>query len=205
MAAGRGTTREVRYIATEMPGDRVPALAAGDRAERERAWRQLFETQHRRVYRLVVRYGVEPSEAEDLVQRTFVIAIRRLPHAGELRDPGAWLRGIAVRVVASHRRWRKVRRAKRWLLHDTDRAARAPVVTPEHHTAAAEEAAAARAVLAQMSGKLRDVLVLCDIQECQPAEAAAILGIPVNTVRSRRRLARQKFLSLWSERGEELR
>lgn len=202
MAAGRGTTREVRYAATEMPGESIPALSAGDRAERERAWRQLFETQHRRVYRLVVRYGVDPSEAEDLVQRTFVIAIRRLPHAGELRDPGAWLRGIAVRVVASHRRWRKVRQAKRWLLRETDRAARVPVATPERQTAAAEEAAAARAVLEQMSPKLRDVLVLCDIEELAPSEAAAILGVPVNTVRSRRRLAREKFVSLWSEREE---
>jgi DNA-directed RNA polymerase specialized sigma24 family protein len=43
------------------------------------------------------------------------------------------------------------------------------------------------------------VLVLCEIEELAPGEVAGTLGIPFNTVRSRRLLARRSFEKLWRE------
>jgi RNA polymerase sigma-70 factor (ECF subfamily) len=174
-------------------------LTSGDPRQREKAWRALVDAHYPRIYRLVCRFGVEPAEVEDIVQRALVVAFRRIHEVDDVRDPAAWLRGIAVRVVAQHRRWRGVRAAKRWILRDLPAAGVAPVITPEQSTASAEEMEAVRAVLARLSPKLRDVLVLCDIEELAPQEAAEALDIPVNTVRSRRRLAKEKFLALWEK------
>ncbi len=182
------------------------ALVAGLRGaadQREVTWRALYQAEFDRVYRLVCRLGAEPAEVEDLVQRAFLIAYQRLDQVGEIRSPIGWLRGIAVRVVAQHRRWRRVREAKRWLLRDLRVAAPPPVIAPDAGANAAREIDHCRAVLVRLNPKLRDVLVLCDIEDCTPKEVAEILGIPVNTVRSRRRLARDRFAAIWrKEYGE---
>ncbi|HEY3499072.1 MAG TPA: sigma factor-like helix-turn-helix DNA-binding protein, partial [Polyangiaceae bacterium] len=50
----------------------------------------------------------------------------------------------------------------------------------------------------RMSAKLRDALVLVELEEQTPREAAAILGIPLNTLRSRLLLARRQFEQLFA-------
>ena len=172
--------------------------------EREAAWRTLYDRHFNQVYRLVCRFGIEPGEVEDLTQKAFEVAFRRINEVDELRNPLAWLRGIVVRVVAQHRRWQRVRDAKRFLLRDLPAAAPPPVLTPEAGASNARELDRARAIMAQLSSKLQSTLVLCDLEECTPLEAAKVLGISVNTVRSRRRLARLKFKALWREQfGDE--
>ena len=69
--------------------------------------------------------------------------------------------------------------------------------TPEHAALGDESLERLRTVLEQMSPKLRDTLVLVDLEELLPREAAEILGVPLNTVRSRRALARAEFRRLW--------
>ncbi len=172
-------------------------LRSLDSGEREAAWRRLWTQHYHQIYRLAARFGVEPAEVEDVTQKAFVIAYRRIAEVDDVRDPLAWLRGITVRVAAQQRRWRGVREAKRWLLRESPAVRCDPVITPEHSVAAAQDAATVRGVLNQLSPKLRAVLVLCDIDELKPSEAAAVLGVSVNTVRSRRRLAKEKFRGLW--------
>jgi RNA polymerase sigma-70 factor (ECF subfamily) len=185
-------------------GAAIDRLRAAAPAERERAWRELYEGQFDRVYRMVCRFGIPTGEVEDLVQTVFMRAHGRLVELGDIRDVGAWLRGIVVRVVAEHRRWRRLRELKAWLLRDRVHDDLEEPPTPERLAATSQSQARVQDVLGRMSGKLRDVLVLCDIEQCQPAEVGELLGIPVNTVRSRRRLAREQFLALWRQRFGEL-
>lgn len=161
-------------------------------------WQGLCEEHYERLYRLACRFAVEPGEVEDVVQRALVIAFKRLPEVEDVRDPGAWLRGITVRVILRHLRWRRLRETKRWLLPHSP-IAPAPVITPEQSVAANEEIDSVRAVIKKLSPKLRNVLVLCDIEELKPGEAARQLGISVETVRSRRRLAKKKFMEIWKQ------
>jgi DNA-directed RNA polymerase specialized sigma24 family protein len=51
-----------------------------------------------------------------------------------------------------------------------------------------------------MSIKLRDTLILLDVEGMPPSEAARALGVPRNTMRSRHRLARDEFKRLWMQR-----
>ena len=182
-------------------GSVAPALRSGSVAERDRAWRALYQEHVDRIYRLVCRFGVEPGEVEDVTQRTFIIAHQRLQEIDDVENVGAWLRGIAVKVIGHHRRWHRVRRVKKWLVEATfgDDGIGTPE-TPESGTSSHEQQDRVRVVLGEMSVKLREVLVLTEIEEMQPAEAAKVLGIPVNTVRSRKRLAKEEFQRRWGER-----
>jgi DNA-directed RNA polymerase specialized sigma24 family protein len=92
------------------------ALRSTSVDERDAAWRALYDEHFAPVYRLVCRFGVPFADVEDVTQRVFVVAYRRVQEIDDVRNVGAWLRAIVVRVIAEHRRWLRVRRVKQWLL-----------------------------------------------------------------------------------------
>ena len=185
----------------DMADPLVTGLRATAREERDRAWRDLYDAHVDRIYRLAFKFGVREAEVQDVTQRIFVIAHERLSDALVVDDVGAWLRGIGVRVISDHHRWWRVRAMKRWLVNDT--MTPDAVRGPEHDVSTKQTQARVAEVLERMSPKLREALVLLEMQECPPAEVAAITGAPVNTVRSRGRLAREQFQRLWQERFGE--
>jgi RNA polymerase sigma-70 factor (ECF subfamily) len=178
----------------------VSALRSASTRDREEAWRALYDDHFERLHRLVYRFGVPEADVEDVTQRAFLVAHRRMTEVDRVDNVGAWLRGIAVRVVSDYHRWRRVRWVKRWLLHSTADAATPRPVSPEREAASSELQRRVGAVVAELSPKLREVLVLVEIEELTVDEAAAVLQLPVNTVRSRRRLARAAFARLWTRR-----
>ena len=179
-----------------------PLLSASDEV-RDASWRQLYRDESGRVARLVARYGVARADLDDVTQQVFLAAYRRLGEVAEVRNVRAWLGGIAVRTAADHRRWRRVRRDNHWIVEGLYRAEPGQGSSPRRDLEQARLERRVLDVLDRMSPKLRSVLVLCDIQELEPGRVAAILGLPRNTVRSRRRLARQAFERRWAEeRGD---
>jgi len=185
-------------------------IAAPERATGAPAavsWRDVYDQHFDDIYRLICRSGVPAAEAPDLAQTVFLRAFQR---SDRLRDPSApgynlraWLYGIALRVVSEHRRWAKVRRLKAWLLESTTGAERQPATTPEDASSSRETQRKVGEVLGKMSTKLSEVLILRDIDERGLEETAQILGIPENTVRSRLRLAREKFEALYRAQEEQ--
>ena len=175
-------------------------LRTASDVERNRAWRLLYDEHFRDIHRLVWRFGVEPAEVEDLAQRVFVIAYERLSEMDDVENVGGWLRGVTVRVVAAHRRWRRVRRVKEWVVRSRYGDESHTVSSPEDEVETEQRRQLVRAILERLRPKLRDVLVLCDVEGCSAQDVAAMLGVPVNTVRSRRRLAREEFERIWDKR-----
>lgn len=179
----------------------IPQARAGAGAvsgDREVVWATLYQRHFDDVYRLVRRAGVSAGDAEDVTQRVFLRVHELLAHTPEVLHPLAWLRAITVRVAAEHHRFWRLRRMKQWVLDHA--AAMARVTTPAEHADARQVHDQVAEVIAQLRPKLRDVLVLADLEELAPSEVATILGIPVNTVRSRRNLARAQFTRLWTRR-----
>lgn len=179
---------------------RVERLRSASRDERDLAWRELYDAEFARVYRLACRFGVPAAEVEDVAQQVFVVAHRRIAEMEQVTNLHAWVRGITVKVIADHHRWRRVRRIKAWLVEAVYTEADAGRTTPAREAEQAEMRDRIAEVLRTLSPKLRSVLVLADIEECSLAEVAEAVGAPVNTVRSRRRLAREAFQREWERR-----
>jgi RNA polymerase sigma-70 factor (ECF subfamily) len=181
----------------------APELAGGSV---ERAFTLLYSEHFDRVYGLIGRYGVASADLEDLTQQVFSVAFRHQHELARLEHPRAWLAAITVRVVREHYRFRRVRRLKAWLVERSWAARGTDEWTPEREALQSEAGARVRQVLARMSTKLRDALVLVELEQLGTREAAEVLAISHNTLRSRQRLARAEFLRLWratQSEGEE--
>jgi RNA polymerase sigma factor (sigma-70 family) len=151
------------------------------------------------VIHLILRFGIRPADAEDLAQKVFMIAHQRTAELKELERPGAWLRGVTLRVVREHFRWWKVRRVASWIVEYSWAAEEYDLHTPEVAASTEQTLSQVRVVLGRMSDKLREAMVLLNVEGMTPREAACELGVPENTMRSRRILARQEFARLWSQ------
>lgn len=141
------------------------------------------------VLRWCLRLGQPGIDAEDAAHDVFE---RLLARVHTLRTPEAfpaWLYQTTRRVVRGHRRRAWLRR---WV-------AGAPVEAPDprpdpaRSAASAQEARAVRAALSALPEALREILVLCELEERDGPEVAAFLNLPLGTVKSRLRRARAAF------------
>lgn len=171
--------------------------AVGATGSADAAFSRLYAEHFERVYGLLGRYGVAPADVEDLVQQVFSVAFAHQSELVRIENPRAWLTAIAVRIAHEHYRRRRVRRLKAWVVEHSWAARATDEVTPEREALKTEASTRVRDVLERMSEKLRDALVLVELEELGTREAAEILAIPHNTLRSRQRLARAEFERLW--------
>lgn len=161
-------------------------------------FRELFDDHARSVYNHGFRLTGAWSVAEDVVSLTFLEAWRlreRVDVDGEAGSLRPWLLGIATNVA------RNVRSAAR---RHAGALARLP--PPEVVPDFAEEVvgrlrdrerlAQVRTALAALRQPEREVVALCVWSGLDYAEAAAALGVPVGTVRSRLSRARGKLRKL---------
>ena len=75
------------------------------------AFRALVERHSRAVYRLAYRMTGNPSDAEDVVQETFLKAFNQLSRFESRANFGTWLHRIAVNCSIDHMRSRRHREA----------------------------------------------------------------------------------------------
>ncbi|MEM9189574.1 MAG: sigma-70 family RNA polymerase sigma factor [Myxococcota bacterium] len=144
------------------------------------------------VWRSCRRLGVAESQVDDAVQDVFVVVHRRLQDFEGRSTIKTWLFGITLRVVKDHRRSeRRRRKPEAEPLRDSlvdDRAA-----GPMENVARAEAVRTLHALLDGMDDERREVFVMMEFEQMSAPEVAAALGVKVNTVYSRLRLARQSF------------
>jgi len=157
-------------------------LPAGDAAARMAA---LLPAHFRDVWRMVRRFGVPERSAEDAAQEVFIIAARRLADI----TPGserAFLLATAVRVAANARRSLSTRRE----VSDTHEV---PDGVDPRPSADALLDQKLDDVLDVLTDELRVAFVLYELEGLSSPEIATLLGIPVGTVASRLRRAREAF------------
>jgi len=160
---------------------------AHDPAALEAFYREHVEA----VQRFVARRVGDPHLAADLTAEVFLAAIDGAPGYRAGRGaPAAWLFGVARNVVAAeHRRADRERRAHariqgRRLLDPDD------LDRMQERIAAAAQARALFAAMAELPDGVRAVLELVALDELGVAEAAAVLGIRPVTARVRLHRAR---------------
>jgi RNA polymerase sigma-70 factor, ECF subfamily len=145
----------------------------GDRDALEAVLRSIQPALLRYVTRIV-----GATLADDAVQDTLIIVARKLNWLEEPRLFRAWAFRIASRVAFDY-----LRKARRELIHETGDAVLEALATPE--TPPSEEALAALLNSERLSPASRAVLVLHFQEEMPLAEVAAVLDLPLGTVKSR--------------------
>lgn len=164
-------------------------LAGGD----EDAFVCLYRRWQTPLHRFAIGMTGSPHTAEDIVQETFMVLMRDAGRYDAGRGPvGAYLRGITRHLV-----FRRIRRERRFValaegFAESLDARLAGAPDPDHAQALMrrDDVRAVQSALLRLTPRLREVLVLCDLNDVSYAEAAATLGVPIGTVRSRLSRAR---------------
>lgn len=175
----------------------------------DRALNALMDRHAQAIFCFLMRLLGNEDDASDLAQETFV----RVYRARESYDPArkftTWLYSIAANLARNHLRWRARHPAVSMDgtkdeggqgLKDTLPAEGA---TPGEAVVSEELVQTVRAAVQQLPENLREVVVLCEWQDCSMAEAAAILGTTVKAVESRlyraRQLLRETLKPYWTK------
>jgi len=139
------------------------------------------------------------TDAQDAFQATFLVLVRRCRSIRRLESVGGWLYGVACRVAARARVEAARRRAA-----ERRRALRVvEAIDPNKHDESeqAELSPALQEEVRRLPEKYRSVVVLCYWQGLTQEQAAAQLGCPLGTVRSRLARARELLRRRLVRRG----
>jgi len=171
----------------------VPQAKAGE----PEAWDTLFRRYQLPLYVYVFELAHDEQTSLDLVQETFIAAVR---HIGSLRDDdkfGSWLFGIAHQKFIQ--RWRKQRREE-VLLDEIPESADEFEGSPDDLLIRQEQEAEFMELLNQLPLPQRSVLLLHFVEDFSLEEIAGITGIPIGTVKSRLHYAKKSLRKLLEEK-----
>jgi RNA polymerase sigma-70 factor, ECF subfamily len=144
------------------------------------AFTALFRSHQAAVYRYAA-YMCGRDAADDIVQETFLVVLRQRRRDRIQGDVRSYLLGIA-----RHRALKRLGRRQTANLEDVAEMA-VMVEWPrsleelEHQELTQE----VRSAVESLPPHYREVVVLCELQELDYAAAAAVIGVPVGTIRSR--------------------
>ncbi|KUJ69624.1 RNA polymerase subunit sigma [Streptomyces albus subsp. albus] len=144
------------------------------------------------VWRYVSRLSADPQAADDLVQETYLRALRGLPRFEARSSARTWLLSIARRVVVDRLR----RHAARPRLSDTEDWQVLAERTQSRGLPdlGFDDGVALSQLLAALPYERREAFVLTQLLGLPYAEAALVAGCPVGTIRSRVARAREALI-----------
>lgn len=159
---------------------------------------KLYRDHYQHLLRFVQRYVRNPEDAEDVVQNTFMEALRCADRFAGLSKPSTWLFGIALNLARN-----QVRRNCGDLCEAVDDATMEEIAGFDNDPAELIErrqiANKIHALLEELPPKIRGTFESVLEGACTYEEAAAQLGVPLGTVRSRvsrvRKIIREQFFN----------
>jgi len=162
----------------------------------------LFRRRQQNVYRFALHLTGSPPLADDVTQDVFVTVIREAARF----EPGratvsAWLCGIARNFV--RRRLARDRATASLDVEPVDGSLAVTSVDPLDDLTSAEAIESLRRAVLSLPLRYREVVVLCDLQETSYGDAAAALGCPIGTVRSRLNRGRALLAAKMIERQKQ--
>jgi RNA polymerase sigma factor (sigma-70 family) len=144
------------------------------------------------------------SEAEDLVQETLSKAIRAFDSYTDGTNFKAWIMRILRNTFLTSRTG--IAASRTVFLEDhpqlLDTSDAGP--TPEENLIRLDNKAVLHAALEALEPNLREVLLLCDVEEIKYKDIAVILDIPIGTVMSRIARGRRALRRQLETRSQEL-
>ena len=171
--------------------EQLPVLQA--KAGEPEVWDILFRRYQLPLYVYVFELVHDEQTSLDLVQETFIAAVR---HIGGLRDDakfGSWLFGIAHQKCIQ--RWRK-QNNEEILLDEIPDAPDESENSPDDLLIRQEQEAGFMQLMNQLPPPQRSVLLLHFVEDFSLEEIAGITGTPIGTVQSRLHYAKKALRKL---------
>jgi len=181
--------KEVRpgKMATPTDSELHARMRNGDRE----AFAELYQRHRRSVYGFALQMTAARELAEDVTQEVFMMLMRDTERFDEKRGSlKAFLLGVTRNYVL--RRLRQERPLVSIESASDDQAM--PLSSGNEFLIQSESIREMRRAILGLPPHYRETVVLCELQELSYAEAAAVLGCAIGTVRSRLHRARQMLI-----------
>ena len=167
---------------TEQTDEQLLALAMGGD---EDAFTALYRRRQGPIFRFALHMSGSPQTAEEVTQDVFIFLAQRGRDFDAARAPlGAYLFGVARNYVR-----RAMERSFNETLNTVPAEDHADSLVSSEDTvegiARGQLSSAIWKAVLSLPEHYREVVVLCDLQECSYAEAASAIGCAIGTIRSR--------------------
>jgi RNA polymerase sigma-70 factor (ECF subfamily) len=164
----------------------------------EDAFTLVYRRHQASIYRFALRMTGSAWAAEEIVQDVFMTLIRDpKKYDARLGTVSAFLYGVARNRVLKYRE----RLPREVALEEKNEDGTGPgvilkdTVTPAVWAEKRERSAQVRAAVLELPDEFREAVVLCELQDLSYEEAAAIIGCPIGTIRSRLHRGRTLLLA----------
>ena len=183
-------TAQLRWLVMTASSDdeAVTELALAAARGNERALEAFIKATQQDVWRFVT-YLSDAGNADDLTQETYLRAIGAIERFSARSSARTWLLAIARRVVADHIRHVQSRP------RTTHGADPEKLVRRDRHARGFEDVVEVTTMIASLTAEQREALLLTQLLGLPYADAAAVCGCPVGTIRSRVARARDALLA----------
>jgi len=160
------------------------------------AWELVVARHRRKVFHIAYKFTGKHDEAEDLQQEIFLKVFRALEKFHRDADFSTWLSSVARNYCIDH--YRASKREKEVLVEDALAYDLAPASSGNPYRAleAKDRSGLVRRGLDQLPGKLREAVILRDLQGLSYQEMASRLALPEGTVTSRINRGREELARL---------
>jgi RNA polymerase sigma-70 factor (ECF subfamily) len=179
--------REMAHESTETDGELLIRLRRGDEA----AFVALYRRRQGAIYRFAMHMSGSATTAEDITQEVFLALLRQEcgfdPERGSL---SGYLFGIARKLVLRNLERSRPDVALESEADDAALPELAVIDDPLIDLTRREGIEALRRAVMALPRRYREVVLLCDLEELDYADAAVVLRCPIGTVRSRMHRAR---------------
>lgn len=145
------------------------------------------------VWTAARQFGVPSDAIDDVVQEIFVVIHSRLATLQNVDSLRSWVYGVARRTISTYRRNQRTRAASGSKYAEIADWLEPLPPTPLELSELAERQRLLLRLLGELDEGKREVFVLAEVEGFTAPEIASALELPVNTVYSRLRLARQTF------------
>jgi len=149
------------------------------------AWETLVRRHQDRILNLAYQFTHDSEEARDLAQEIFIRLYLQLERYDAGRPFRTWFNRLARNLCIDH--YRHNRRERQRVATPVDEIATlaAPGPGPQRRLDARERRTLILRGLEALSEVSREAIILKDLQQLSLEEIAAILGVPLGTVKSR--------------------
>lgn len=172
-------------------------------AQRDELFQGLVQAHGTRLYRFIIKNIGNPSDAQDLAQQAFLEAVRSYSSFKGQSELSTWLYGIAMNLVRNHLS-RAPHRRYEFADESTLDEMACDALAPDEEVEQTQRMRHLQLALEDLPESMRSVLLMVAVDELSYEAAAALLTVPVGTVRSRLSRARVALRAKLQARGVEL-